>query len=65
MSLIEDTSHASANELMTADGLVDLLTVSYTHLDVYKRQPTFWLTKVASAMAKQVTGRKAKPSTLL
>ena len=25
MSLIEDTSHASANELMTADGLVDLL----------------------------------------
>ena len=27
--------------------------------------PTFWLTNVASAMAKQVTGRKAKPSTLL
>ena len=25
VSLIEDTSHASANELMTADGLVDLL----------------------------------------
>ena len=25
ISLIEDTSHASANELMTADGLVDLL----------------------------------------
>ena len=24
VSLIEDTSHASANELMTADGLVDL-----------------------------------------
>ena len=27
--------------------------------------PTFWLTKVASAMEKQVTGRKANPSTLL
>ena len=26
--------------------------------------PTFWLTKVASAIEKQVTGRKAKPSTL-
>ena len=25
VSLIEDTSHASANELMTADGLVDAL----------------------------------------
>ena len=27
--------------------------------------PIFWLTKVASAIAKQVTGKKAKPSTLL
>lgn len=27
--------------------------------------PTFWLTKVANAIEKQVTGRKAKPSTLL
>ena len=25
VSLLSDTSHASANELMTADGLVDLL----------------------------------------
>ena len=29
------------------------------------RAPMFWLTKVASAIEKQVTGRKAKPSTLL
>ena len=32
--LIEDTTHASANALMTAVGYA----VSYTHLDVYKRQ---------------------------
>ena len=31
----------------------------------YWPAPTFWLTKVASAIEKQVTGKKAKPSTLL
>ena len=37
VNIVEDTTHASAQALMTADGLVDL-PVSYTHLDVYKRQ---------------------------
>ena len=45
LGLVEDTARASAQELMCARGLVDLLIprggagpVSYTHLDVYKRQ---------------------------